>query len=100
MKWYKLKRNISRKEAKLILKYMREIIDEYGFVTLADFYDLIDVRNVAYTDVQKVWCSLSGARVSLIRIKGNYRIKLPDFVEMSLVDQYDFISNNDKKGSV
>lgn len=83
MKWYKLKKDISRKEAKIILKYMQEIIDRYGFVTLADFYDLIDNRTV-YTDTKKIWRSLTGARVSLIkRRKGGYRIKLPAFEECS-----------------
>ena len=83
MKWYKLKKDISRKEAKIILKYMQEIIDRYGFVTLADFYDLIDNR-VVYTDTKKIWRSLTGARVSLIkRRKGVYRIKLPAFEECS-----------------
>ena len=81
MKWFKLKKDISRKEAKLILKYMQEIIDRYGLVTLADFYDLIDIRAV-YTDNKKIWRSLTGARVSLIRRKGGYRIKLPAFEEI------------------
>ena len=81
MKWFNLRKDISKMEAKLILKYMQEIIDRYGYVTLADFYDLIDRRSV-YTDNKKGWYSLTRARVSLIRKKGRYRIKLPDFVEM------------------
>lgn len=81
MKWFNLEKDISRKEAKLILKYMQEIIDRYSLVTLADFYDLIGHRSV-YTDHKKVWRSLAGVRVSLIRRKGRYRIKLPSFEEM------------------
>lgn len=81
MKWFSLKRDISREEAKLILKYMQEIIDRYGNVTLADFYDLIDIRCV-YTDTKKGWRSLTGTRVSLMRRKGSYRIKLPDLVDI------------------
>lgn len=82
MKWYNLNKNISRKDAKLILNYMYEIIDKYGFVTLADFYDLTGGKVVCYTDDKKVWRSLTGARVSLIRREGRHRIKLPAFVEM------------------
>lgn len=83
MKWFNLKKCISRKEAKQILKYMQEIIDGYGYVTLADFYDLEGSKVAVYTDNKKMWSSLTGARVSLMRRKGRYRIKLPDFVEMS-----------------
>lgn len=82
MKWFNLKKDISRKEAKLILKYMQEIIDRYGFVTLADFYDVEGSNVAVYTDNKKGWRSLAGARVSLIRRKGRYRIKLPAFEEM------------------
>ena len=81
MKWYNLNKNISRKDAKLILKYMQEIIDRYGCVTLADFYDLKGSKLAVYTDNKKIWRSLTGARVSLIRRKGRYRIKLPAFEE-------------------
>jgi len=62
---------------------MQEIIDEYGYVTLADFYDLVDVRRVVYTDNKKRWRSLNGARVSLFKGKYGYRIKLPAFEELS-----------------
>ena len=82
MKWFNLKKDISRRDAKLILKYMQEIIDRYGFVTLADFYDLEGSDLAVYTDNKKIWRSLTGARVSLIRRKGMYRIKLPAFEEM------------------
>jgi hypothetical protein len=81
MKWYNLKGEVSRKEAKLILKYMQEIIDRYGYVTLADFYDLEASDEAVYTDNKKEWRSLKGARVSSRRKEGVYRILLPDFVE-------------------
>lgn len=83
MKWFNLKRGMSRREARLILVYMKEIIDRYGFVTLADFYDLVDSKIAVYTDNKKGWRLLTGARVSLIRRKGMYRIKLPDLVDIT-----------------
>lgn len=76
-------KDVSRKEAKMILKYMQEVIDKYGFVTLADFYDLADFRKCSYRAHKKGWRSLTGARISLIKRKGNYRIKLPNFEELS-----------------
>ena len=81
MTWYIMKKSISRKEAICILNCMREIIDRYGLVTLADFYDLTDRRS-CYLDNKKGWYSLSNARVSLIRWHGNYRIKLPALEEI------------------
>lgn len=41
MKWFNLSRDMSRRDAKLIKKYMQEIIDDYGYVTLADLYNLM-----------------------------------------------------------
>lgn len=78
MKWHKLRKDTSRKEAKQILVYMQDIIDRYGVVTLADFYDLEDYTKAVYLDNKYGWHSLRGARVSLIRIGGAYRMKLPD----------------------
>ena len=82
MKWYTLRSKMSRMEAKIILDSMQEIIDAYGYVTLADFYDLIDIKSV-YTDSKIGWCSLTGARVSLFRKHGSYIIELPllDYIE-------------------
>lgn len=82
MTWYIMGKSISRKEAKDILNCMREIIDRYGFVTLADFYDLTDKRS-CYLDLKKGWYSLSKARVSLVRRHGNYRMKLPALEEIT-----------------
>lgn len=79
MKQFNLKKDISREDAELILMYMQDILDTYGFVTLADFYDLAGSRVIAYTDNKKGWNSLTGARVS--RKDGRYRIELPDLKE-------------------
>ena len=76
MAWYFMNKSISRKEAKDILNAMRELIDRYGFVTLAEFYELMG-SNSCYLDNHRGWRSLSNARVSLTRRHGNYRMKLP-----------------------
>ena len=76
--WYKLRNDDSRKEAKLILACMQEIIDRYGCVTLADFYDLVDFKYSTYLDNKTGWRSLKGARVSFIKWHGSYWIGLPN----------------------
>lgn len=80
MKCYRLRSKMSRKEAKLVLKYMQEIIDNYGWASLADLYDLID-RKSNYLDNKRRWYSLRGASVSYFRKCGCYEIHLPAFDE-------------------
>ena len=75
--WYKLRKDYSRKEAKLVLICMREIIDRYGYATLSDFYDLVEHKLSTYLDTKTGWYSLKKSRVSLIRWNGAYWIGLP-----------------------
>lgn len=82
MRWFNLRKDTSKKEAKLILEYMHEIIDRYGYVTLADFYDLTDNKKACWLDNTEGWRSLQGARVSSRRKDGAYRILLPDLEEV------------------
>ena len=79
-----LRKGITRTEAKLILKYMQDVIDRYGLVTLADFHDLAGSKTVVYAADKKIWRSLKGARVSLLRINGHYRITLPVFESIDI----------------
>ena len=72
----RLPRKMSRIEGKNVLKCMQEILDRYGSVTVTDLFDLIDVPSV-YTDNKSGWYSLKGARVSLLRKDGAYRLILP-----------------------
>lgn len=73
--WY-LHSKMTKAEGKLVLRYMQEIIDKYGNVTVADLYDLIDIKPV-YLDSKKGWYSLKNARVSLFRKHGKYALWLP-----------------------
>ena len=91
MKCWFLRKDISRKQAKLILKDMQSILDRYGFVTVADFYDLVG-STPRYADIKKVWRSLKGARVSMMRKEGRYRMKLPDFEIMILTNKHHSIT--------
>lgn len=76
---YDLPRNYSKKDAKNILKFMNEIIDEYGFVSVSDFYDFIGSPEGTYLDNKKGWRSLFGSKISMLKRRGRYRIIFPDF---------------------
>lgn len=65
----------SYKEAKKTLDSMNHIIECYGTVTIADFYDVCDVASLTYKDTQYGWRNLSKCRV--IRLTRGYKLDLP-----------------------
>ena len=72
----------TRANAEQVLGYMQDIIDIYGFVTLADFYDLIgDSRHTDYTYNKRGWTSLDN--VSIERTRYGYEMKLPKTVPIN-----------------
>ena len=73
---YKLHSKMSRAEGKMVLKLMQEIIDKYGYVTVADLDDLIDMPST-YVHNRSGWQSLKGARVTLLRKNRSYMLILP-----------------------
>ena len=64
----------SRSEAEAVLSQMDDIIEKYGTVSAADFYDLIGVR-CDYTANKYGWQNIRNA--SVIPVRGGYVIKLP-----------------------
>jgi len=65
----------TRAEGEEVLTRMDEIIDTYGIVSVADFYDLVGVK-CSYTDNGYGWTNLRNA--SVLRLQnGSYVIKLP-----------------------
>lgn len=64
----------TRRDAEEILNYMEDLIDEYGFVTVADLYDLVGVSG-NYTDNKYGWTDISNAEI--VRVRDGYMIKLP-----------------------
>lgn len=64
----------SRSEAEDVLSRMDEIIDQYGIISVADFYDLVGVSS-NYTDNKYGWVDIRTAEV--IRTRDGYKIKLP-----------------------
>ena len=65
----------SRGEAERVLTRMDELIDTYGFVTVADLYDLVG-KSCNYTDNKYGWRNLSTAEPIRIR-GGEYMLRLP-----------------------
>lgn len=64
----------NRGEAEDVLARMDELIDTYGLVSVADFYDLVGVSG-NYTDNKYGWSNIRSA--SVIRVRDGYMIKLP-----------------------
>lgn len=65
----------SRGEAEEVLSRMDELIDSYGFVTVADLYDLVG-KSCNYTDNKYGWRNLRSAEPVRIR-GGEYMLRLP-----------------------
>lgn len=67
----------TRIEAEDVLNGMSEIIDNYGFVTVADLYDISGLPGAYYTDSQIGW--KGSIKESIIkRVRDGYIIELPE----------------------
>lgn len=53
----------SKEEAENILKLMNEAIQDYAYVTIADFYDLIRFTGYTYEALKVGWSDLSGSKI-------------------------------------
>ena len=68
----------SANDANDVLSYMIDSVEQYGLVTVADFYELSDVAS-KFTDHQFGWTNLDGVRVVPIR-GGGFYISFPPAV--------------------
>ena len=67
----------TRADAEKVLNGMSEIIDNYGFVTVADLYDISGLPGAYYTDSQIGW--KGSIKESIIkRVRDGYIIELPE----------------------
>lgn len=64
----------SRGDAEAVLEQMEEIIDRYGFVTVADMYDMADLT-APYTASKYGWTNIRNAEP--VRVRDGYILKLP-----------------------
>lgn len=68
----------SANDANEVLSYMIDSVEQYGLVSVADFYELSDVAS-KFTDHQFGWTNLDGVRVVPIR-GGGFYISFPPAV--------------------
>lgn len=64
----------NRGEAEEVLLKMDELIDNYGLISVADFYDLVGVTG-DYTANKYGWTDIRSAKV--LHVRDGYMIKLP-----------------------
>lgn len=64
----------SRGEAEAVYEQMQDIIETYGFVTVADLYDMVDLTP-PYTANKYGWTNLRNSDV--VRIRDGWIVKLP-----------------------
>ena len=64
----------SRETAENVLEASKEIINKYGFVTIADMYDLAGL-DAPYTGQKYGWVDLKEAKI--IRVRQGYELVLP-----------------------
>lgn len=67
----------NRGDAEAVKQQMQAAIIKYGFVTVADLYDMVD-QPAPYTSQKYGWMDVSSAEVA--RVRGDYMLKLPKAV--------------------
>ncbi len=65
----------TRGEAEEVISRMDELIETYGVVSVADFYDLVGINDTNYTNNKYGWTNIVSAQP--IRVGDGYKIKLP-----------------------
>jgi hypothetical protein len=67
----------TRREAEEVRDRMMESIDRYGYVSVADMYDMADLT-APFTSNKYGWTKVSAiARADIVKVDGDYIIKLP-----------------------
>lgn len=70
----------SRGEAEAVREAMSDVIDRYGFVTVADMYDMANLSQ-PFTSNKYGWTSINNSEV-VRQLGGGYIIKLPKAMPM------------------
>lgn len=71
----------SRSEAESVLSSMDDLIQTYGIVSVADYYDLVG-KTASFTDNNYGWTNISNVTVTHLR-DGGYTLKLPRAVPIN-----------------
>lgn len=70
----------TRKDAENALNTLAEIVEKYGYTTLADLYDIAGVDSPSYAANKYGWLSVDDGKV--FRDRDGYYIKLPKAIEI------------------
>lgn len=65
----------NRGDAEAVLQAMDDIIEQFGVVSVGDFYDLAQISTNNYAINKYGWTDIRGANV--VRVRDGYMIKLP-----------------------
>lgn len=65
----------NRKDAETVLDAMMDIIDQYGVISLADVYDILEIPTIDSAS-KYGWVSVDNGKV--VRERDGYHIRLPD----------------------
>lgn len=68
----------SRGDAEVVLDGLNDIIQQYGFASIADLYELANITAGKYTDNNYGWCEI--LTVSPARVPEGYILRLPRVV--------------------
>ena len=70
----------SRKEAANVLDSLADILDQYGTVTVADFYDETGLKDPCDSDTRYGWNDIDDAYV--VKVRSGWSISLPDPIKL------------------
>lgn len=70
----------SKKEAANVLHRLADILDQYGSVTVADFYDEVGLKDPYYSDIRYGWKDIGDAYV--VKVRSGWSISLPDPIKL------------------
>lgn len=71
----------NRADAETVLMQLEELIDTYGFATVADLYDSLSITSTNHCDNNYGWYSLKNA--SCVLVRGGYKLVLPKVVPIN-----------------
>lgn len=70
----------SRKEAANVLHRLADILDQYGSVTVGDFYDEAGFNDLCHSNIRYGWKDIGDAYV--VKVRSGWSISLPDPIKL------------------
>ncbi len=70
----------SRKEAANVLHRLADILDQYGSVTVGDFYDEAGFNDLVHSNIRYGWKDIGDAYV--VKVRSGWSISLPDPIKL------------------